>query len=139
MAVFNKFNVFTEDVLRGVHQLHAAGHEVKVYLSNAAPTATNTIKANVAEISAGNGYTAGGSDVQNDLSRTAGVTDLTGVDVTFTASGGTIGPFRYAVVYNDTVADDPLICWWDRGSEVTLQAGESFRVEFTGGVIADLT
>jgi hypothetical protein len=139
MAVFNKFNVFTEDVLRGVHQLHAAGHEVKVYLSNAAPAATNTIKANVAEISAGNGYTAGGSDVQNDLSRTAGVTDLTGVDVTFTASGGTIGPFRYAVVYNDTVADDPLICWWDRGSEVTLQAGESFRVEFTGGVIADLT
>jgi hypothetical protein len=56
---------------------------------------------------------------------------LTGNDVVFTASGGNIGPLRYAVLYNDTPASplDPLIGWWDRGSAVTLNDGDSLTID----------
>lgn len=132
MAVFNKFEVFTEDLAEKVHNFDAAADVLKVMLSNVAPLATNTVKANLTEIAAGNGYTAGGTDVQNATSRTGGTTSVTGVDVVWTASGGSIGPFRYVALYNDTPAAplDPLIGWWDYGSALTLAAGESFTVDF---------
>ena len=55
--------------------------------------------------------------------------DLIGVD--YEGHAGWDGP-RYAVVYNDTPTSpaDPLVCYWDYGSEVTLQDGESFTVDF---------
>ena len=133
MATFNKFQDFAEQLGKGVHQLHAAGHTLKVLLSNTAPnTATNTVKADITEISAGNGYTAGGEDSQNDYTESSGTGSCTGVDIVWTASGGTIGPFRYAILYNDTPTSpaDPLIGYWDYGSSVTLQATETFTTDF---------
>ena len=132
MASFNKFQDFVEQLGKGVHQLHAAGHTLKVALTNTAPVATNTVFANITEISAGNGYTAGGADTQNDYTESAGTGSCTGTDVVWTASGGTIGPFRYVVLYNDTPASpaDPLIGWWDYGSAITLNAGETFTTDF---------
>ena len=131
MVAFNKFNVFTEDLNEGVHNLQATGDVAKVALTNTAPVATNTVFANITEIAAGNGYTAGGEDTQNDTSRTGNTTSVTGVDVVWTASGS-IGPFRYVVLYNDTPTSpaDPLIGWWDNGSSITLSAGETFTVDF---------
>ena len=137
MAAFNKYNDYALRLGQGVHQLHAAGHTLKVMLSNTAPNAaTHTVRADVTEISAGNGYTAGGTDVQNDYTATTGVGTMTAVDVVFTASGGTIGPFRYAILYNDTPTSpaDPLIGWWDYGSAVTLQDTELFTVDFGAAV-----
>jgi hypothetical protein len=56
---------------------------------------------------------------------------------TWTATGGTIGPFRYAVLYNDTTASKNLIAWWDYGTSITLSAGDTFAVDFdpTTGVL----
>lgn len=134
MASFNKFEQFSEDLAEGVHQFQAAGHTLKVYLSNAAPdAAADAVKADLAEIATGNGYT-GPVDVQNDTSRTGGVTSVTGVDVVITAAGGSIGPFRYVVLMNDTPAGDPLIGWWDYGSALTLNAGESFTIDFGSSI-----
>ena len=132
MAAFNEFDVLGENIAEKVHNFAAAGDLLKVMLTNTAPVVTNTVKANITEISAGNGYTAGGDAVTNDTSRSGAVTSVTGVDVIFTASGGTIGPFRYVVLYNDTPASplDPLIGWWDHGSAVTLNDGETFTVDF---------
>lgn len=132
MATYNKFQDFVEQLCKGVHHLHAAGDTVKVYLTNAAPVATNSVKADVAEIAAGAGYVAGGPDVQNDVTETAGTATVTAVDVTITAAGGSVGPFRYAVLYNDTPTSpaDPLIAWWDYGSPVTLADGESLTIDF---------
>ncbi len=130
MASFNKFDIFSEDLAEKVHDLNA--DTLRVYLSNAAPSASgDAVKTDLAEISTGNGY-SGAVDVQNATSRTGGTTSVTGVDVTVTASGGTVGPFQYVPLYNDTPSSpaDPLIGWWDYGSAVTLNDGESFTVDF---------
>ena len=131
MAAFNKFEQFSEDLAEGVHDLN--GDTLKVYLSNTTPSASaDAVKADLAEISGGNGYTAGGHDTQNATSRSGGTTSVTGTDIVITASSGTVGPFRYAVLYNDTPSSpaDPLIGWWDYGSEITLQDTETFTVDF---------
>lgn len=129
MATFNKFNSFVEAVAEKVHNL--GSDTLKVMLTNTAPVAGNTVKANITEISAGNGYTAGGAQAtQVSSAQTSGTYKLVLNDVTFTASGGSIGPFRYAVLYNDTATNDELIGWWDNGSAVTLLDGNSLVVDF---------
>lgn len=139
MAAFNKFQVFVENVAEGVHNL--GGHTLKVMLCNTAPVATNSVKADLTEISAGNGYTAGGNACTISSSvHSSGTYKLVLADpATWTASGGSIGPFRYAVLYNDspTSPADPLIGWWDYGSSITLATGETFTVDFdpTSGVL----
>jgi hypothetical protein len=131
MAAFNKFDQFVEDLASGVHQLHAAGHTLKVYLSNAAPSASaDAIKTDLAEITNQNGYTAP-VDIQNDMTQTSGTATVTAVDVVITATGA-VGPFQYAVIYNDTPTSpaDPLIGWYDNGSPVTLADTETFTIDF---------
>lgn len=138
MASYVKFQDFVEQLGKGIHQLHAAGHILKVYLSNAAPdVALDAIKTDLAEITAQNGYPAGGSDIQNDYTETTGTGTLTGTDVVFTASGGAFGPFRYAVLYNDTPAApvDPLIAYWDYGSSISCNNGETFTVDFGASIL----
>ena len=130
-ASFNKFQDFAEQVGKGTHQLHAAGHTLKCYLTNAVPdAAADAVKVDLAEIAAENGYVAGGEDAQNDYTEAAGTGTLTCVDIVWTAAGGTFGPFRYVVLYNDTAANDELIAWWDYGSAITPAAGEKFTVDF---------
>lgn len=133
MATFNKFNQFVEDIAKGVHNLDTG--TLKVMLTNSAPIAANSVKADLTEISAGNGYTAGGATLANqDAEQTSGTLKLVADDVVWTASGGTIGPFRYVVLYNDTPTSpvDPLIGYYDYGSSITLAAGETFTVDFDG-------
>jgi len=136
MATYNKFECFVGDLGDKIHDLD--GDVIKVYLTNAAPsTSADTIKTDLAEISAEHGYAAGGDDITNTWSETAGVGTLAGTDVVITASGGTIGPFRYAVIYNDTQTSpaDPLIAWWDYGSSITPTDGETFTIDFGASIL----
>ena len=137
MAAFNKFNSFVEALAEKVHNL--GSDTLKVMLTNTAPVAANSVKADLTEISAGNGYTAGGNTASvTSSAQTSGTYKLVlGDPTTWTATGGSIGPFRYAVLYNDTASNDELIGWWDYGSALTLAAGESFTVDFdpTTGVL----
>lgn len=142
MAVYNKFDDFVEQLVRKKHDLDAAADIVKIFLTNEQPLATDTVKLDMVEIAAGNGYTAGGDDVTNSLTVVTGTVTLVAVDVIFTASGGTIGPFQFVVAYNDSLIAAPvdgLISWWDRGAALTLQDGESFTVDFQGNKIFDLS
>lgn len=132
MASFVKYQQFVEDLGNKVHDLVGTNDTLKIALTNTAPNvATHAVLADITEISAGNGYTAGGTDTQNDGTESGGTLTVTGVDVVFTASGA-VGPFRYAVLYNDTPVSpaDPLIGYWDYGSSVTLASGETFTVDF---------
>lgn len=137
MAAFVKFHAFMEAAMEKKHNL---GSDVlKVMLSNVAPVAaTNAVKADVTDIAAGNGYTAGGTAVTvSSSAQSAGTYKLVGGDVVFTAAGGAIGPFRYAILYNDTSTNDDLIGYWDYGAPVTLADGETFTVDYdpTNGIL----
>lgn len=129
MAAFNKIQQFVEDLCLGVHNLNTG--TLNVYLSNAVPSASlDAVKADLAEITNANGYTAP-IDTQNTFAEATGTGTLTGTKCVVTATGA-VGPFQYVVLYNDTptVPADPLIGWWDRGSALTLASGETFSIKF---------
>jgi hypothetical protein len=130
VAAFSKFNCFVEDVLEKAHNL--GSDTLKVALTNTAPTASQTTW-NVTDHpapAAANGYTAGGNTITTTSSaQTSGTYKLVLADSTFTASGGAIGPFRYAILYNSTASAKP-IGWWDYGSSITLADTEPLVVDF---------
>jgi len=131
MATYNKFQDFSEQLTLGTYNFGT--NTFKIMLTNSAPLATYTAKANITEIAAGNGYTAGGNTTTITVSETTGTTTVQGTQVVFTASGGSIGPFRYAVLYNSTVTTpvlNPLVAWWDYGSSISLADTETFTVKF---------
>ena len=134
MATYNKFNSFIEAVFEKKHNL--ASDVLKFYLTNTAPNAaTHAVKADLAGITVANGYTEQTITV-NSSSQTGGTyTAAVTINSTITASGGSVGPFRYVVAYNDTATNDELISFWDYGSSITLLTGESFQVTLSGNLI----
>lgn len=132
MAAHNKINQFVQDLANKKHDLSA--DSFKVMLTNVAPVATNAIKGDITDISAGNGYSAGGTAATiTSSTQTSGTEKWILQPVVFTASGA-VGPFRYAVLYNDTQSSPakPLIAWWDYGASLTLANGDTFTVNFDG-------
>lgn len=129
-VAFTKFNSFTDAICKKVHNLGA--DSLKVMLTNSAPVATNTQKTDLTDIGAGGGYTAGGTATTPTLSNASGVEKLVCTDVVFTGTGGGFGPFRYAVLYNDTATNKELIGWADYGSSISRAATETFTVDFDG-------
>ena len=130
MAVFNKIQVFVENVAEKVHNLGADQLVVALTAAANAPVATNTVLANLTEISYTNCSTR--NITTTSSAHTTGTYKLTLTDLTLTAGAGTVGPFQYVVIYNDTPTSpaDPLIAWYDYGSEITLAAGETFLINF---------
>ena len=134
MATYNKFQDYAEQVNKGVHIWGT--HTFKAAFSNTAPSAANTQLSDITQISSGNGYTAGaGGGVTLDsvtLTETGGTAKVTIVEEVFTASGGSVGPFRYIVIYNDSATSptDALVCWYDYGSSITLADTETFTIDF---------
>lgn len=131
MASFNKFNSFVEALAEKAHNLGV--DTLRMYLTDTAPSASlDLLRADLpTEVSNGNGYTTNGPAVTITTSaQTAGTYKLVLADLTITASGGSIGPFRYFVLYNDSAASDELIGYWDYGSSITLADGESVTVDF---------
>lgn len=131
MPSFNKFNAFVEHLAEGVMNLQS--DTLRIVLTDTAPEASDSVLADLTEISAGNGYTAGGvAATVSASSQTGGTYKLVLDDLLITASGGPIGPFRYVVLIDDTPTSpaDPLIGWWDYGSSITLADGESITIDF---------
>lgn len=128
MAVtFSIFNSFKEAISEKVHNL--SSDTLKYMLTNTAPVLTNTVKADITEISAGFGYTAGGAAVTvSSSSQSGGTYSLVVNSASFTAAGGSIGPFRYIVLYNDTATNDELIGYLDYGTSYTLPDTQVFTI-----------
>jgi len=130
MATFNKFNSFVEALAEKKHNL--GSDTLKVMLTVTPPSASDTQKSDISELTPGNGYVAGGLTVTiTSSAQTSGTYKLVGSDVTFTAAGGSLGPFRYIVLYNDTATNKELIGYWDNGSSVTLADTESYPIDFS--------
>jgi len=127
MATFNKFNQFVEDKNHGKHDF--SNDTIMVALTNTLPVAGNSILANITQVS----YTNLSSRVLSldSSGQAGGVYKVSFDDLTLSASGGSVGPFRYAVIYNDSQATPakPLIGWYDRTASVTLGDGESILLD----------
>ena len=129
MATFNKINAFVENLAEKVHNL--GSDQLVVALTNSAPIASNTVLANLTEIS----YTnlSSRNITTSTSSQTSGTYKLVLTDLVLTASGA-VGPFRYVAIYNDTPTSpaDPLIGWYDYASSISLATGETFTIDFDG-------
>lgn len=129
MATFAKFEPFVENLAEKVFNL--GSDTLKVALTNTAPNATDNQLSQITQISGTNGYTTGGTSATiSSSAQTSGTYKLVLADVTFTASGGSMGTFRYVVLYDDTATNDELIGYWDYGTALTITNGNSFLVDF---------
>ncbi len=136
MATFNRTNQFAEDLGKGVHVFGT--HQLKVALTNTAPTAANaTYAALTSPLATTNLSGATPFNVTTtSYTQTSGTGNLVLADLTLTATGA-VGPFRYVALYNDTPTSpaDPLIGWFDYGSSVTMANTETFLIDFAATAI----
>lgn len=135
MAAYNKFNAFIENVFEGVHNFTSdATSSITVALTATAnaPVATNSVLADLVQVA----YTNLSSRIVliSSSAQTSGTYKLILTDLVLTASGGAVAAFRYIALYNDdpTSPADPLIGWYDYGSSLTLNDGETLTLDFDG-------
>jgi len=139
MASFVKFNKFLEALAEG--GVNLGSDTLKFALTNTAPTAASDTGflpgSSHPPPAAANGYTTGGHTATIAGSSESGGTYTLActTDVTITATAGGIGPFRYVLLYDDTAANDQLIGYWDYGSSITLNEGESFTIDVTASLL----
>lgn len=126
MSTYMKFDQFVEDKAKKIHDLGT--DQMSLFLTNVAPVKTNSLIADITEID----YTNLSPMDLTTLSalQTDGTFRLMLENLTLTASGGPVAPFRWVGVYNSTAANGPLIAWADSGGIVNLVDGQTFDITF---------
>ena len=128
MATYTKFQCFVEDLAEGKHNL--GSDTLKVALSSATNAPSASLDKKLADIT-----TIASPAVDNTTlsvtssSQTNGTYTLVLEDKLLTATGD-VGPFQYVIIYNDDATNDELIAWYDYGSEITLHANDTFKLDF---------
>lgn len=125
MATYTKIDSFVENLAKKLIDLSGTG--LTVALTNTAHTSTWDELADLTQIS----YTNCSSRVLTVTSavQTSGTFKLVLQDLTLTATG-TVGPFRYVYIYDDASTGDKLIAYYDYGSSITLNSGDTFLIDF---------
>lgn len=137
MLTFVPFENTILDLFKGKHDFST--HDIKLYLTNVAPdAAAHKVKADLAEIATGNGYSGPLAITVDGVSQTDGTGELAVTLPEFVqATGGEMSAFRYIVLFNDSATNKPLIASWDYGESVTLKDQEKFNFAMTGSVILE--
>ncbi len=127
MATYVKFQPFVENLAEKVFNL--GSDQLVVALTNSAPSAAYATLSQITEIS----YTDCSTRnlTTSSSAQTSGTYKLVIADLTLTSSG-TVGPFQYVVIYDDTAASDQLICYFNYGSAITLNNTETLLLDFDG-------
>jgi len=128
MATFTKINSFVENLAEKLIDL--SGAFLTVALTNTAHTSTWDELADLTQVS----YIYCSTRVLtvSSSAQTSGTYKLVLADLVLTASGGAVGPFRYIYIYDDGSTGDKLIAYYDYGSSITLNDGETFTIDFDG-------
>lgn len=139
MATYNKFNYFVQDVCEALHNFKTTGGGTyKIMLTNTAPTASSNhyyTDVSATEVASGGGYTTGGAALTiSSEAQTSGTEKVvvSAASPTWTGSGSGMGPFRYVILYRSDDTNKELVCYFDYGSSITLNAGDTFTVSFDG-------
>ena len=135
MAAPTMFNQLAEDLPHQVHDFANDTFTVALCTNANAPVATNSVLADLTEISYTNCSTrviTTASSEGSDGTYALGLTDLV-----LTAGGGAIATFRHIVVYNDTPTSpaNPLVFWVDYGSDLDLADTDTLTLDFAAGTI----
>lgn len=127
-VAMTKINSFVENLAE--KQIDLGGASLTIALTNTAHTSTWDELADLTQVA----YTYCSSRVLtvSSSAQTSGTYKLTLSDLTLTASGGSVGPFRYIYIYDDGSTGDKLIGYYDYGSAITLSDGESLLLDFDG-------
>lgn len=126
MAAFTKIQLFAKAVAEKKHNLSA--DVLKIALTNTLPVAASAaVLADIAEVAYT--YCSARTLTTNSGSQSAGTYKLALADLTLAAAGGAVGPFRYAVVYNDTATNKDLVGFYDYGASITLNDGETLLID----------
>lgn len=131
-SLFYKFNAFVEAVAEKKHNL--GSDQLKIALTNSAPNAsTGAVLTDITEIT----YTflSSRNVTTSSSSQTGGTYSLVNSDLTITSSGGSTGPWRYIVLYNDTATNKDLIGYYDYSTNTTLLDGDSTVLDFASTTI----
>jgi len=117
-----------EDLAEKKHNL--GSDTLKAAFSNATNAPSASLDKVLADITTIDATNLGDTTLSvTSSSQSAGTYTLVVEDKTLTATGA-VPAFRYVIIYNDTAVDDPLICWFDYGSEVTLNTNDTFKLDF---------
>ena len=128
-STFTFVDQFKEDLLKEVHDFENDTFIVALVASANAPDTSDAVLADLTEIA----YTNLSSRTLTGVSgeQTSGTAPLLMDDLVLTASGGSVAAFRYIVIYNDTSTSpaDPLVGFWDYGTDLTLADGQSLTID----------
>lgn len=134
MVTYVKYEPFIQKLVNGDLDLFGTEDTVKAIIHSDAPVvATDAGLADLTQVT-GSGYTAGGEDTQNNATRTGAVVTETATTIVWTATAADWIAARYVSRYDDTIAGDPLINYWDYASNFTLGNGETFTLSFGASV-----
>ena len=127
MATFNKFQSFVANVANGTYNL--GSDQLVVALTDSAPTATNNSLSDITQIS----YTnlSSRNITTSSSTQTSGTYNLKLSNLILSASGA-VAQFRYVVIYDSVPGSHQLIGWYDYGSEVNMNNGDTFAISFDG-------
>lgn len=101
-----------------------------MYLADDAPATSDSTRANTTPITEQFGYTEY-TMTQSWFDGTTFWSLRNNADKTWTASGGAFPQFRYVWIYDTTPTSpaDPVLGYWDVGSETNITNGNSFLVD----------
>ena len=129
-------NALKNDLAVDLDDTTADRFKVMLVTSSYSPNfGTHDFKADVTNEVTGTGYSAGGKSLSSvTLTQSGGTITFDAADVTWSSSTITA---RGAVVYDDSLTNDPLICYIDFGADKTSTAGD-FTVTFNASGIFTL-
>lgn len=131
MATYNKVNAFVEAEAEGLHNLETDQIAVALVAAANAPTSASSDINAIPQ--ADYTYCSSRNFTTNSSAQASGTYRLKLAELILTASGGSIGPFRYVVIYNATAAAESpsvsnIICYFDYGSEITVLDGQTLTI-----------